>query len=244
MASGRIAYALGLTGPAVSVDTACSSSLVALHLALRALRAGECELAVVGGVNLILTPTYSVGFSRAGMLSPDGRCKAFSALADGYGRAEGCAVVVLGRLAEASAGQVWAVLQGSALGQDGASGGLTVPNGPAQAAVIKAALADAGATAAAVGYIEAHGTGTSLGDPIEAGALSAVFGTGRAAPLLVGSAKANLGHTEGAAGLVGLVKAALVRHHGEAPPHPFAGQPTPHVDWGASGLALPAAAVE
>jgi acyl transferase domain-containing protein len=241
VASGRIAYALGLTGPAVSVDTACSSSLVALHLALRALRAGECDLALVGGVNLILGPTNSVGFSRAGMLSPDGRCKAFSAAADGYGRAEGCAVVVLGRLAEASAGQVWAVLHGSALGQDGASGGLTVPNGPAQASVIRAALADAGAEAARVGYVEAHGTGTSLGDPIEAGALSAVFGAGRAAPLLVGSAKANLGHTEGAAGLVGLVKAALVRHHGTVPPHPFAEQPTPHVDWTGSGLALPGA---
>ncbi|WP_158929667.1 type I polyketide synthase [Acidisphaera sp. S103] len=238
VASGRIAYALGLTGPAVSVDTACSSSLVALHLALRALRAGECELALVGGVNLILTPANSVGLSRAGMLAPDGRCKAFSALGDGYGRAEGCAVVVLGRLAEASPGQVWAVLQGSALGQDGASGGLTVPNGPAQAAVIRAALADAGAVAASVGYIEAHGTGTPLGDPIEAGALTAVFG-GREAPLLVGSAKTNLGHTESAAGLVGLVKAALVRHHGVVPPHPFAGQPTPHVDWGSSGLALP-----
>jgi acyl transferase domain-containing protein/NADPH:quinone reductase-like Zn-dependent oxidoreductase/predicted O-methyltransferase YrrM/acyl carrier protein len=240
VASGRLSYALGLRGPSVSVDTACSSSLVAVHLALRALRSGECDLALVGGVNLMLAPTHSVGFSRAGMLSPDGRCKTFSSRADGYGRAEGCAVVVLGLADAAGRHGAWATLRGSALGQDGASGGLTVPNGPAQAEVIRAALADAGldarSGAGAVGYVEAHGTGTALGDPIEAGALSEVFG---ASGVLVGSAKANMGHAEGAAGLVGLVKAVLVRHHGIVPPHPFADEPTGHVDWGSSGLRLP-----
>ncbi|WP_308071669.1 type I polyketide synthase, partial [Roseomonas sp. CECT 9278] len=240
VASGRIAYALGLRGGAVSVDTACSSSLVALHLASRALRNGECDLAIVGGVNLILTPLHSVGFSRAGMLSADGRCKAFSSGADGYGRAEGCAVVVLGRQGEVPAGRAWAVLRGSAVGQDGASGGLTVPNGPAQAEVIRAALADAGADAGSVGYIEAHGTGTALGDPIEAGALATVFGAGPGAGVPIGSAKANLGHAEGAAGLLGVVKAVLMRHHGEVPPHPYAGTPSEHVDWAGSGLRLPA----
>jgi acyl transferase domain-containing protein/NADPH:quinone reductase-like Zn-dependent oxidoreductase/NAD(P)-dependent dehydrogenase (short-subunit alcohol dehydrogenase family)/SAM-dependent methyltransferase len=245
-ASGRLSYLLGLRGPSLSVDTACSSSLMAVHLAAQSLRAGECDLAIAGGVNLILAPTWSVGFGRAGMLAPDGRCKAFAAEADGYGRAEGCGVVVLRRLDEARAAgdRAWAVLRGSAAGQDGASGGLTVPNGPAQAEVIRTALARAGAVPDAVAYVEAHGTGTALGDPIEAGALASVFAPGRPAdrPLLLGSAKASIGHAEAAAGVAGLIKAALSLRRGLAPPHPGAERPTPHVDWASGRLALPRAA--
>ncbi|HEU5422793.1 MAG TPA: type I polyketide synthase, partial [Nitrolancea sp.] len=243
MAAGRLSYILGLVGPSLSVDTACSSSLVAVHLACRALRAGDCELALVGGVNLILSPELGVAFSQSRMLSGDGRCKTFSAAADGYGRAEGCGAVVLKRLsrAEADGDRVLAVIRGTAVNQDGATSGLTVPNGPAQQAVIRSALADGGVPAAAVGYVEAHGTGTALGDPIEMGALGAVFGPGRtaAAPLWVGSVKTNIGHAEGAAGIAGLIKVVLALRQGEMPAHLHCAEPSAHIDWRGGSLAVP-----
>ena len=177
VAAGRLSYHLGLQGPSLAIDTACSSSLVAVHLACQALRLGECDLALAGGVNLILTPEMNINFSKARMMATDGRCKTFDAAADGYVRGEGCALIVLRRLTEALADGdlVLAVIKGSAINQDGRSGGLTAPNGPAQEAVIRAALANAGVEARAISYIETHGTGTPLGDPIEAGALGAVF---------------------------------------------------------------------
>jgi acyl transferase domain-containing protein/NADPH:quinone reductase-like Zn-dependent oxidoreductase/acyl carrier protein len=247
MASGRIAYVLGLNGPAITVDTACSSSLVAVHLAVRALRHGDCDLALAGGASRILLPTYGLTFSRARMLAADGRCKAFDAAADGYVRAEGCGVLVLKRLSRAKADgdRVLAVIRGSALNQDGASSGLTVPNGPAQEAVIRMALADAGLGPEAVGYVEAHGTGTALGDPIEMGALGAVFAPGRSAarPLWVGSVKTNIGHAEAAAGVAGLIKAVLALRAGRIPPHLHFRSPSPHVDWRDGALAVPTASV-
>ena len=248
MMSGRLSYILGLTGPSLSVDTACSSSLVAVHLACQALRRGECDMALAGGVNRIILPTYSIAFSQSRMLSPDGRCKAFSSLADGYGRAEGCGVVVLRRLSDAvSRGErVLAVIRGSAVNQDGATSGLTVPNGPAQAAVIRAALRDGGVAASDVGLIEAHGTGTSLGDPIEMGALRDVFASGRdgSDPLWVGSVKTNIGHAEGAAGIAGLIKLVLSLRHRCIPAHlhldpASGGGPSQLIDWAAGALAVP-----
>ena len=192
----------------MAIDTACSSALVAVHLACQALRLGECDVAIAGGVNLILTPEMSINFSKARMMAADGRCKTFDAAADGYVRGEGCAMIVLRRLAEATADgdRIHAVIRGTAINQDGRSGGLTAPNGPAQESVIRAALANAGVEAQAVGYVETHGTGTPLGDPIEAGALGAIFKDGRDAPLLIGSVKTNLGHLEAAAGAAGLIK--------------------------------------
>ena len=180
VAAGRLSYFLGLRGPSMAVDTACSSSLVALHLACQGLRLGECDLALAGGVNLILAPEMNISFSKARMMAPDGRCKTFDAAADGYVRGEGCAILVLRRLADAVAegDRILAVVRGSAVNQDGRSAGLTAPNGPAQEAVIRAALSVAGLPATDVGYVEAHGTGTALGDPIEVGALAAVFGPG------------------------------------------------------------------
>ena len=243
VASGRIAYVLGLHGPAVSIDTACSSSLVALHLALRALRSGECDQALAGGVNLILSPEINVNFSKAGMMAADGRCKTFDARADGYVRGEGGALVVLRRLSDALADgeRILAVVRGSAINQDGRSAGLTAPNGPAQEAVLRAALADAGVTPAQVGYVEAHGTGTSLGDPIEVNALGAVFAEGREGgqPLALGSVKTNIGHLEAAAGIVGLAKVVLALQRREIPPHLHLGELNPHVDWAAMPLAVP-----
>jgi malonyl CoA-acyl carrier protein transacylase len=233
-AAGRISYALGLRGPSMTVDTACSSSLVAVHLACRSLWDGECDAAIAAGVNLMLTPAGMVAACRAGMLSPDGRCKTFDAAADGYGRGEGCGVVVLKRLSEAIAGgcRVWAVIRGSAVNQDGRSGGFTVPNGLSQQAVIRDALACAGVLPAEVGHVEAHGTGTALGDPIEIGALGAVFGEGRdREPLMVGSVKANIGHLESAAGIAGLIKTALVLHQGELPRLPHLHSLNPQVPW-------------
>ncbi len=214
VAAGRIAYTFGLHGPALAIDTACSSSLVAAHQACQSLRSKECEMAVAGGVNLILEPSGSISTSRGRMMSFDGRCKTFDAKADGYVRAEGCAMIVLKRLSDAQADgdHILAVIMGTAVNQDGRSNGLTAPNGKSQEAVIRAALNDAKLHPSEVTYVETHGTGTSLGDPIEVRALSAVFGDGHTAdnPLMIGSVKTNVGHLEAAAGIVGLCKGCSV----------------------------------
>ncbi|MCF3650816.1 type I polyketide synthase [Synoicihabitans lomoniglobus] len=241
VAAGRIAYTLGLHGPAVAIDTACSSSLVATHLACQSLRTGECELALTGGANLLLSPTISVNHSRAQMLSPDGRCKAFGAAADGFGRAEGCGVIVLKRLADATrdGDRVLAVIRGSATNQDGRTSGLTVPNGQAQQAVIRAAQKQAGVNPHDIDYLEAHGTGTSLGDPIEAHALGAVFSERPSdQPLWVGSIKSNFGHSEAAAGIAGIIKVVLALAHEEVPPHLHAAPASPRIDWNALPLRI------
>ena len=234
-AIGRIAFTLGLEGPALAVDTACSSSLVALHQAVASLQRGESDLALAGGVNAILSPASTQIFAKAGMLSPDGRCKTFDAAADGYVRGEGCAMVVLKRLsdAEAARDRIWAVVRGSAVNQDGASAGLTVPSGPAQERVIAEALSRAGLEPSEVDYLEAHGTGTELGDPVEAHAAAAAYGRGRAPerPLLIGSVKTNVGHLEAAAGVAGLVKVVLSMHHGVIPRHLHYETPSPRMDW-------------
>src|SRR5215208_230485 len=213
IAAGRIAYTLGLHGPAVAVDTACSSSIVAAHQACQSLRLKECDMAIAGGVNLILEPSGSISTSRARMMSFNGRCKTFDATADGYVRSEGCAMIVLKRLSDAQADgdNILAVIMGTAVNQDGRSNGLTAPNAKAQEAVIRAALEDARLNPADVSYVETHGTGTSLGDPIEVRALGAVFSDGHTAdsPLMIGSVKTNVGHLEAAAGIVGLVKVVL-----------------------------------
>jgi len=234
-AAGRVSYVLGLHGPSISMDTACSSSLVAVDRACRSLRDGECRLALAGGVNLLLAPEYFASLSRWGMLSPDGRCKTFDAAANGYVRSEGCAVVVLKRLSHAVADgdRVLALIRGSAVNQDGPSSGLTVPNGLAQAALIRSALAAAGVQPAQVGCVEAHGTGTSLGDPIEVEALATVYGEGRdpARPLWVGAVKSNVGHLEAAAGVTGLVKMVLALQHRQIPPNAHFHTPSPHIPW-------------
>jgi acyl transferase domain-containing protein len=242
VAAGRLSYFLGTHGPSLAVDTACSSSLVALHLAVQSLRAGECDLALAGGINLILTPEMNINFSKARMMAPDGRCKTFDAAADGYVRSEGCGVVVLRRVQDCvAADRVLAVVRGSAINQDGRSGGLTAPNGPAQEAVLRDALSSAGVTAAQIGYVEAHGTGTSLGDPIEVQALGAVFRAGRDAsrPLAIGSIKTNVGHLEAAAGVAGLFKAVLALRHAEIPPHLHLQRLNPHIDWPAHPVVVP-----
>ena len=234
-AIGRVAFTLGLEGPAIAVDTACSSSLVALHQAVVSLQRGESDLALAGGVNAILSPIGTEVFARAGVLSPDGRCKTFDAAADGFVRGEGCAMVVLKRLsdAEAAGDRIWAVVRGSAVNQDGASAGLTVPSGPAQERVIGEALSRAGLEPSEVDYLEAHGTGTELGDPVEAHAAGAAYGRGRAPerPLLIGSVKTNVGHLEAAAGVAGLIKTALSMHHGVIPKHLHYETPSPRMDW-------------
>jgi acyl transferase domain-containing protein/non-ribosomal peptide synthetase component F/acetylornithine/succinyldiaminopimelate/putrescine aminotransferase len=234
-ANGRLAYVLGFTGPSLSIDTACSSSLVALHYACQSLRNQECNLALAGGVSALLSPAPSINFSKAGMLAPDGRCKTFDARADGYVRGEGCGALVLKRLSDATADgdRVLALIRGSAVNQDGPSGGLTVPNGPAQEAVIRQALAAAEVAPEEVGLVEAHGTGTSLGDPIEINALAAALGQGRkdGNRLLVGSVKTNIGHTEAAAGVAGVIKVVLSMINRQIPPHLHFNEPNPHIDW-------------
>ncbi|MCB9677472.1 MAG: SDR family NAD(P)-dependent oxidoreductase [Alphaproteobacteria bacterium] len=232
-AAGRVAYVLGLQGPAIAVDTACSSSLVTVHLAVQALRAGQCRVALAGGVNAITAPDTTVQLSQIRALAPDGRCKTFDASADGYGRGEGVGMLVLKRLedAEADGDRIWAVVRGSAVNHDGASSGLTVPNGSAQRAVIRAALADARVDPADVGLLEAHGTGTRLGDPIEIEAARSVYvdGQDRAEPLHVGSIKTNVGHLEAGAGVAGLLRATLALHHRVVPPHRNLVTPNPEL---------------
>jgi len=245
VAAGRLSYLLGLTGPCMAVDTACSSSLVAVHLACQSLRAGECQTALAAGVNAILSPHFSINFCKARMLARDGRCKSFDAAADGYGRGEGCGVVVLRTLsaARAAGDRILAVIRGSAVNQDGPSGGLSIPSGPAQQAVIRRALAAARVPAASIDLLEAHGTGTPLGDPIELEAAAAVLGEARAPdqPLLVGSLKTNLGHLEAAAGIAGLIKTVLALHHATVPPHRNLRAPNTLIPWQALPVAVPVA---
>jgi len=240
MAAGRIAYHLGLQGPTLQLDTACSSSLVAVHLACQSLRNDEAQLALAGGVNLILAPQNMIGLCQLHALAPDGRCKTFDAAADGYGRGEGCGVVVLKRLslALADGDPILALIRGSAINHDGPSSGLTTPNGPAQEQLLRQALHNARLSPQAVSYVEAHGTGTTLGDPIEIGALTAVFQP-RTDPLWIGSVKTNIGHLEAAAGIAGLIKLVLSLQQGVIPPHLHLHNPNPLIDWAAAPVQVP-----
>lgn len=230
-ASGRLSYLLGSTGPSLSIDAACASSLVAVHLACQSLRQRECDLAIVGGVNRILSPEPMINFCKAKMLSPAGRCKSFDQSADGFVRSEGCGVVILKRRSDAIADRdaIQGVILGSATNHDGRSGGLTMPNGLAQQAVIRQTLSQSRLNPDQISYIEAHGTGTVLGDSIELEALSSVFGD-RSTPLWIGSAKTNIGHSEAAAGMAGLIKVALALQHQTLPPHLHLHQPIAHLN--------------
>jgi microcystin synthetase protein McyD len=242
-AAGRLSYILGLNGPSMVVDTACSSSLLAVHLACQSLRNQECNLALAGGVNRLLSPALSINFSQAGMLSPDGRCQTFDRSANGFVRSEGCGVIVLKRLSTALADgdNILAVIRGSAVNQDGRTSGLTAPNGPAQQAVIRQALANAKVKPSEVDYIEAHGTGTSLGDPIEVGAIGGVFASDRqdSQPLIIGSVKTNIGHLEAAAGIAGLIKVVLSLQHQEIPANLHFHEPNPYIDWHQLAVKVP-----
>ena len=245
--TGRLSYLFDFQGPSLIVDTACSSSLVAIHLASRSLRHGECSMALAGGVNLVLSPQFTIALSRLQMLSPDGRCRAFDARANGFVRSEGCGVIVLKRLSDARAAgdTVLAIIRGSAVNQDGRTNGITAPSSQSQQRVIARALADAGLAAAQIGYVEAHGTGTALGDPIEIEALSASIGLPSAATpsCFLGSAKANLGHTEGAAGVAGLIKAVLSLQHRAIPPLAHFEQLNPHISLDGTRFEIPTALV-
>ncbi|MEO0836251.1 MAG: type I polyketide synthase, partial [Cyanobacteria bacterium J06642_3] len=237
-AAGRLSYLLGFTAPSMAIDTACSSSLVAVHLACKSLRDGECNSAVAGGVHRLIIPEFTINFSQARMLAPDGRCKTFDAAADGFSRAEGCGMVVLKRLANAEkdGDRILAVIRGSAVNQDGRSSSLTVPNGISQQRVINQALANSGVAAQDISYLETHGTGTSLGDPIEITALGEVFKRSSVNPLGVGSVKTNVGHLESAAGIAGLIKVVLSLQHKQIPPHLHFNNPNPHIDWDNLGV--------
>ncbi|MEO0834660.1 MAG: type I polyketide synthase, partial [Cyanobacteria bacterium J06642_3] len=239
-AAGRISYLLGFTAPSMAVDTACSSSLVAVHLACKSLRDRECNIAVTGGVHRLIIPEFTINFSQARMLSADGRCKTFDAAADGFSRGEGCGMVVLKRLVDAQkdGDRILAVIKGSAVNQDGKSSGLTVPSGVSQQTVIRQALANSGVAAADIEYIETHGTGTSLGDPIEITALGEVFKRNSHNPLLIGSVKTNIGHLEAAAGIASLIKVVLSLQHNQIPPHLHFEQPNPYIDWDRVGVGV------
>ncbi|WP_208346812.1 beta-ketoacyl synthase N-terminal-like domain-containing protein, partial [Aetokthonos hydrillicola] len=247
MAVGRISHFLGLQGPNIQLDTACSSSLLTVHLACQSLRSKECNLALAGGVNLILWPVSTIGRCSLRALAPDGRCKTFDASADGYGQGEGCGMVVLKRLSDAIADgdSILAVIKGSAVNHDGPSSGLTVPNKMAQKEVIQQALQNARIEPNQVSYVEAHGTGTSLGDPIELESLAAVYGKNRPhnQPLVVGSVKTNFGHLEAAAGVSALIKVILSLQNQEIPPHLHLENPNPHIPWHQLPLVIPTSAI-
>ncbi len=241
--SGRVAFLLGLHGPAISVDTACSSSQVALHLACQAIRTGDCNTAIAGGVNVILLPETYVSFSKWGMFSPDGRCRTFDADAAGFVRSEGCGAVILKPLSKAivDGDKILAVIRGTAANQDGPSSGLSVPNGLAQEQVIRLALHNAGVKPEEVQFVETHGTGTTLGDPIEVEALGAVYGAGHSKenPLLIGAAKTNLGHMESASGVAGLIKVVLSLYHQEIPPNLHLKKLSPQMPWEKLPIVVP-----
>jgi acyl transferase domain-containing protein len=240
--ANRLSFELGLMGPSLALDTACSSSLVAVHLAVQSLRNDECDMALVGGVNLLLSPDVWIALCGARMLSPNGACNTFDATADGYVRGEGCGVIVLKRQTDITTDDnVLAIIRGTAVNQDGNSSGITVPNSAAQQQVIRRALDVAGIDPADVGYVEAHGTGTPLGDPIELRALATVLSEQRPPdrPVLVGSVKTNIGHLEAAAGIAGLIKTILTVHHGQIPPHLNMHQPNPAVTWNELPVRIP-----
>ncbi|EPX55415.1 Malonyl CoA-acyl carrier protein transacylase [Cystobacter fuscus DSM 2262] len=241
--SGRLSYLWGFQGPSLVVDTACSSSLVAVHLACQSLRNGECNVALAGGVNLLLSPEVSVYLSSSGALSPDGRCKSFDASADGFGRAEACGVLALERLSDARArgAPILAIIRGSAVGHDGPSSAFSVPNGVAQQGVIRQALQHAGVAPVEVSYLEAHGTGTAMGDPIEVEAMWSVLKEGRKGgeSLWMGSVKTNVGYPEAASGVVGMMKVVLAMRHGQLPTHLHLKTPNPRIDWASMAVKVP-----